>query len=85
MASRGAVVRNIRIEKLGVVQTWILRDEPFKGQPKRRAAYEAGFTQRSRDWSQGVETPVGPRYRNGADDEAWELGYGDAKEQDMAP
>ena len=83
MASRGAVVKEIAIERLGQLQTWKLRAEPHKAKSQQRTAYEAGFTQRTQDWSQGREgVRPAPHYRNGLLERAWEQGYHDALIQD---
>lgn len=61
MTTKGTITHRIQIERGGVMQEWVLRDEPFSDRPNLRAAYERGFHQRTRDFDRGEMTSMGPR------------------------
>ena len=54
MTTKGTVTHRIQIERLGVVQEWVMRDEPFRDHPILRRAYERGFRKRTCDFDVGI-------------------------------
>jgi len=80
----GKIIHEFTLHRLGRVQKWVLRTEPFAQHRNLRRAYEAGFTKRTEDYNQGVtrealNIPVAKVMTVG---DAWERGYADAMKQE---
>jgi len=83
--TKGTITHRIQIERLGVVQEWVLRDEPFGDHRNLRLAYERGFQQRTRDFDTGFEVAamaVPAKVETVGD--AYALGYADALKQERS-
>lgn len=79
----GKVTHRISIERAGVLQEWVLRDEPFHEQPNLRQAYERGFRQRTRDFDRGELTTMAPApAKVETVGDAYAHGYADALKQE---
>ena len=84
MTTTGKVTHRIQIERsVGVLQEWVLRDEPFSAQPNLRRAYERGFRQRTRDFDRGERSNYPAPTKVETVGDAYALGYADALKQEQ--
>ena len=84
----GKMIQQFTIERLGRVQTWTLRSEPFGQHRNLRRAYVRGFTQRTEDFNQGIHLGevdaerLVPASKVVTVGDAHALGYADAMKQE---